>query len=80
VSMFTFASFPHWPFHFRPGKGPGKAPHLGWEWEPDKVTFEEIYPYYDYVLVRGRPIALPPSTHHVHFQDARWAVWAKNTP
>jgi len=82
VAMFTFAHFPHWPFHFREGHfpPPGAAPRLNWEWEPDRVTFQEIHPYYDYVLVRGRPIELPASTHHLHYQDAHWAVWAKHTP
>lgn len=79
VTMFTFAHFPHWPFHFRPGHfpPPGTAPRLNWEWEPDRVAFQEIYPYYDYVLVRGRPVEFPAETHRLHYQDEQWAVWAK---
>jgi hypothetical protein len=79
VVMFTFAGYAHWPVDFLPGKypPPGGPARLRWEWTPEQVTFGEIYPYYDYVLTRGRGFRPLPGTYRETWHDDRWTVWAK---
>jgi hypothetical protein len=80
--MFTFAGYPHWPFDFKPGHGPPGGPAaLGWEWKPTDVSVEhEIYPYYDYVLVRGTGFHPPPEMFRLSWSDRPWQVWQRTTP
>ena len=80
VAMFTYASFPHWPFRFREGHypPPGRPARLRWEWTPEQTPMSEIFPYYDYVLVRGQGFNAPPGTYHVKWHGDRWTVWAKD--
>ena len=68
------------PFRFREGHypPPGKPARLRWEWTPEQTPISEIYPYYDYVLVRGNGFNAPPGTYHVNCHGDRWTVWAKN--
>ncbi len=78
--MFSYAGFPHWPFTYKPGMypPPGKPARLRWEWTPEQTPFSEIYPYYDYVLVRGAGFRPPPGTYHRTFSEDRWQVWERN--
>jgi hypothetical protein len=78
--MFSYAGFPHWPFTYKPGKypPPGKPARLRWEWTPEQTPFNEIYPYYDYVLVRGGGFRPPPGSYHRTFSQDRWQVWARD--
>ena len=77
VVMFTFAGYPHWPIDFQPGKypPPGEAARRRWEWTPERVSMQEIFPYYDYVLVRGSGFHPPPGKYTRTFDGARWEVW-----
>jgi hypothetical protein len=81
VVMFTYAGYAHWPVDFKPGMypPPGGSARLRWEWMPEAVPFGEIYPYYDYVLTRGRGFRPPHGTYHVQWQDEHWQVWARDT-
>jgi hypothetical protein len=38
----------------------------------------ELYPYYDYVLVRGWGFSPPPGTFHVAYKGRRWTVYARD--
>lgn len=80
VTTFNFASFRHWPYRFRAGHfpPPGTPLRYRWEWTPHLVTLDEIYPYYDYVLVRGNGFRPPPGTYHVMCAASRWTVWARD--
>jgi hypothetical protein len=77
VSMFGYAHFLHWPFRFKPGKlpPPGTPARLRWEWTPESTPITEIYPYYDYVLVRGSGFAPPQNTYRIKWRSDRWSVW-----
>ena len=78
--MFSYAGFPHWPFTYKEGQypPPGKMARLRWEWTPEQTPLNEIYPYYDYVLVRGSGFHPPPGTYHRTFSQDRWQVWTRN--
>ncbi len=80
VVEFTYAGYAHWPFDFKPGRypppGDGPARHR-WEWTPEQVGMDELYPYYDYVLTRGNGFR-PSNGFHVAWRGDRWTVWAKN--
>jgi hypothetical protein len=81
VVMFTYAGYAHWPVDFKPGMSPppGGPARLRWEWMPESVPIGEIYPYYDYVLTRGRGFRPPHGTYHVEWQDEHWQIWARDT-
>lgn len=79
--QFSFAGYPHWPFDYAPGKAPppGGPARRRWEWTPESVPVRgELYPYYDYVLVRGGGFHPPPGTFHPAFQGSRWSVWQRD--
>ena len=80
VVMFTYAGYAHWPFDFKPGHypPPGGSARLRWEWTPEQVPINEVFPYYDYVLTRGAGFRPPPGTFHVKWHSDKWAVWAKD--
>lgn len=80
TTMFSYANYPHWPFHFRPGQypPPGRSARLRWEWTPEQTPINEIYPYYDYVLARGNGFHPPPGTYHVTFHGDHWTVWSRD--
>lgn len=81
VVMFTYTGYAHWPVDFKPGHfpPPGNGPaRMRWEWTPEQVPIQEIFPYYDYVLVRGSGFQAPPGTYHVKFRGDRWTVWARD--
>jgi hypothetical protein len=79
VVMFTYAGYAHWPVDFLPGHypPPGKPARLRWEWTPEQVSMQEIFPYYDYVLTRGSGFRPPVGTYHVVWHGERWTVWGK---
>jgi hypothetical protein len=80
VVQFTYAGYAHWPFDFQPGRypPPGGPARLRWEWTPQQVPVHgEIYPYYDYVLTRGRGFRPPPNTYREKWTNGPWAVWEK---
>lgn len=78
--LFSYAGFLHWPFTFKPGQvpPPGKPPILRWEWMPERVPMNEIFPYYDYVLTRGSGFHPPSGTYHVKWHGDAWTVWARD--
>jgi hypothetical protein len=79
VVQFSNANIRHSPFHFRPDRIPpqGQPARLRWEWTPESVRIEELFPYYDYVLTRGGGFRPPPGTFHMKWHGDRWAVWEK---
>jgi hypothetical protein len=79
VVEFTYAGYAHWPVDFLPGRypPPGRPARKLWEWEPDKVTIDEIHPYYDYVLTRGDGFAPPAGTYREKWRSGEWAVWER---
>jgi hypothetical protein len=81
VVEFTYASFPHWPVRFQPGRFPprGNPLRLRWEWTPEQVGVDELFPYYDYVLTRGGGFRPPPGSFHLKWKGDRWAVWERDT-
>ncbi len=80
VVQFAYTGFPHWPVQYLPGKfpPPGTMPRLRWEWTPESVPMTELFPYYDYVLVRGDGFRPTPGTFHVAYRGHRWTVWARD--
>jgi hypothetical protein len=79
--MFSYSSFLFWPVRFRPGHfpPPGTRPRLRWEWTPESVPIQELYPYYDYVLTRGAGFSPPPGTFHLAWRGERWSVFARDS-
>jgi hypothetical protein len=79
VVQFSNANISYSPYHFRPDRLPpqGQPARLRWEWTPEIVRIEELYPYYDYVLTRGGGFSPPPGTYHRKWQGGRWTVWEK---
>ncbi len=79
VVEYTFAGYPHWPYTFRPDRIPpqGAPARLNWEWEPQKVTEAELYPYFDYVLTRGEGWTPSPGTFRLRWSGQRWKVWER---
>jgi hypothetical protein len=80
VVQFAYTGFPHWPVQYQEGHypPPGAVPRLRWEWTPEQVPMSELYPYYDYVLVRGQGFNAPPGTFHVAWHGGRWTVWKRD--
>jgi hypothetical protein len=80
VVQFAYTGFPHWPVQYRPGMypPPGTMPRLRWEWTPESVPITELYPYYDYVLVRGDGFRAPPGTFHASYRGRHWTVWTRD--
>ncbi len=78
--MFTYAGYPHWPVDFAPDRypPPGGPARQRWEWTPRQVPMAEIYPFYDYVLTRGRGFEPEPGTYREAWRDGKWAVWARD--
>ena len=82
--QFSYAHFGHWPFHYKhgefppPGNETDTGPRPRWEWTPDQVPIGELYPYYDYVLVRGTGFRPPAGTFHIVFHGDRWTVYKKD--
>ncbi|MGA2451134.1 MAG: hypothetical protein ABTD50_20940 [Polyangiaceae bacterium] len=82
VVQFSNSGALYWPVRFRPGHypPPGGKPYVGWEWYPDRVPIEEIYPYYDYVLSRGPGFSPPPGTFRLAWHEDPWFVYAREDP
>lgn len=79
VVQFSNANISYSPYHFRPDRIPpqGQPARARWEWTPEMVRINELYPYYDYILTRGSGFAPPPGTYHVKWRGGRWTVWEK---
>ena len=79
--MFSYSSFLFWPVRFRSGHfpPPGTRPRLRWEWTPESVPMQELYPYYDYVLARGSGFSPTPGTFHLLWHGQRWSVYARDS-
>jgi hypothetical protein len=80
VIQFSNSGALYWPVRFREGHypPPGARPRLRWEWTPEQVPIQELYPYYDYVLTRGRGFSPPPGTFHRIWSDNRWSVYERD--
>ncbi len=80
VVQFSNSGALYWPVRFKPGHypPPGTRPRLRWEWTPESVPIQELYPYYDYVLVRGSGFSPPAGTFHVAWRGDRWTVWGRD--
>ncbi|MBK6460957.1 MAG: hypothetical protein IPF92_08110 [Myxococcales bacterium] len=77
--QFSYAHFKHWPFSYKDGfmPPPGRPPFQRWEWMPESVV-TELYPFYDYVLVRGPGFYPKPNTYHVKYQGDHWVVYERD--
>ena len=74
VSPYFFSRLPAKP------SGQGGSARLRWEWTPEQVTIRELFPYYDYVLVRGGGFNPPPGTFHQKWHGDRWTVFERDQP
>jgi hypothetical protein len=81
VIQYSYASWLFWPVRFREGRypPPGTRPRPRWEWTPELVPIQELYPYYDYVLTRGAGFSPPLGTFHLAWRGRRWAVYARDS-
>ena len=67
----------HNPVSFAPGRAPPTGGPPALDLLPTHVTMEQVYPYFDYVLVRGEGFRPPAGTYRLAWQGARWTVWAR---
>jgi hypothetical protein len=44
---------------------------------PEQVSMQELYPYYDYVLVRGSGWNPPAGSFRPIFHSAKWSVYQR---
>jgi hypothetical protein len=81
IIQFSYSSWLFWPVRFRPGHfpPPGDKPRPRWEWTPESVPIDELYPYYDYVLTRGYGFSPARGTFHLAWRGARWSVYARDS-
>jgi len=79
VIQFSNSGALYWPVRFKPGHypPPGVRPRLRWEWTPELVPIQELYPYYDYVLTRGSGFTPPPGTFHLVWRGRKWSVFGR---
>ena len=81
VVQFSYTGFPHWPVQYQDDAYPPMTYpklRLRWEWTPEQVTMQELYPYYDYVLVRGHGFFPPHGTFHPVYKGTRWTVYERD--
>lgn len=80
VVQFSNSGALYWPVRFRDGHypPPGGRPRLRWEWTPEQVPMTELFPYYDYVLVRGWGFNAPPGTFHPVYKGQKWSVYERD--
>jgi hypothetical protein len=81
VVQFAYTGFPHWPVQYQDGKYPPEtypSLRLRWEWTPEQVGMSELYPYYDYVLVRGWGFRPQPGMFHPIYKGERWMVYERD--
>jgi hypothetical protein len=72
--VFSFADFPQSPFSFRPDAARPRVPPR-WEWQPERVDTARDLGWFDYVLSRGAPAALPGWVER--YRENQWSVWSK---
>jgi MFS family permease len=79
VVQFSNSGALYWPVRWRDGHypPPGTRPRLRWEWTPEQVGLQELYPYYDYVLVRGSGFNPPPGSFRPVFRGTKWSVYQR---
>jgi hypothetical protein len=79
VIQFSFAGYTYWPVAYRPGRypPPGAPARPGWEWSPETVEADELFPYYDHLLVRGEGFAGKGSGFHETWSGGTWSIWTK---
>jgi hypothetical protein len=80
VIQFSNSGALYWPVRFKEGHypPPGTRPRLRWEWTPESVPIQELFPYYDYVLTRGNGFNPPPGTFHQAWRGKRWTLYARD--
>jgi hypothetical protein len=79
VVQFSNSGALYWPVRFKEGHypPPGTRPRLRWEWMPESVSIQELFPYYDYVLTRGNGFNPPPGSFHIVWRGRKWTLYAK---
>ncbi len=79
VVQFSNSGALYWPVRWKDGHypPPGVRPRLRWEWMPEQVSMQELYPYYDYVLVRGSGWTPPAGSFRPIFHSAKWSVYQR---
>ena len=66
----------HNPIGFQPGREPPTGAPPALDLIPTHIRMDQLYPYFDYVLVRGEGFHPPPGTFRLAWQGERWAVWS----
>jgi hypothetical protein len=79
VVQFSNSGALYWPVRWKDGHypQPGVRPRLRWEWMPEQVSMQELYPYYDYVLVRGWGFNAPAGSFRQIFHGSKWTVYQR---
>jgi hypothetical protein len=79
VVQFSNSGALYWPVRWKDGHypPPGTRPRLRWEWTPEQVSLQELYPYYDYVLTRGWGFNPPPGMFRQVFRGSKWSVYQR---
>ncbi len=77
VVEFSFFGIEHNPVSFKPGFAPPTGAPPASDLIPTHIPFAQIYPYFDYALVRGDGFHPPPGTYRLAWEGSRWAVWAR---
>lgn len=79
VVQFSNSGALYWPVRWKEGHypPPGARPRLRWEWMPEQVSMQELYPYYDYVLVRGSGFNPSVGTFRQIFHGGKWTVYQR---
>ena len=67
----------HNPVGFQPGREPPTGAPPAFDLIPTHIRMDQLYPYFDYVLVRGEGFHPPPGTFRLTWEGNRWAVWSK---
>ena len=76
----SFAGMKHWPFRVRAEERPPSAsPTAGgwWRRPHTRAVQDELFPYFDYVLTRGRGFHPPKDRFESVYQSAIWGVFRR---
>jgi hypothetical protein len=67
----------HNPIGFQQGREPPTGAPPALDLIPTHIRMDQLYPYFDYVLVRGEGFHPPAGTFRLTWQGERWAVWSR---
>lgn len=76
LTMFSFATMPHWPIQIRPGVAP--VPSFQFQFDPAAATLEDVT-WAEYALVRGAPPIAVAFAFTPVYTGTHWQVLARRT-